>query len=208
MGSYETKNKGDLRVRRTYKLLSEALLSLLLERSFEEIFVTDICERAMVHRTTFYKHFEDKYHLLDFCVQELIRTFEGDGTHLYSAESMKDYYMGLIRKSLEYMAVHKELFLTGILRAGNNSMLPMLNLSVNNLIQTKLQENEKLGVYHKIPNPVIAQFYSGALISASIWWLESDTPISIDEMVHYISLLINEKSYTFTDEALPQHTEL
>jgi hypothetical protein len=121
---------------------------------------------------------------------------------------MKDYYMGLIRKSLEYMADNKELFLTGILRAGNNSVLPMLNLSVNNLIQTKLQENEKLGVYHKIPNPVIAQFYSGALISASIWWLESDTPISIDEMVHYISLLINEKSYTFTGEALPEHTEL
>ncbi|QOX64577.1 TetR family transcriptional regulator [Anoxybacterium hadale] len=204
MGSYETKNKGDLRVRRTYKLLSQALLSLLLERSFEEIFVTDICERAMVHRTTFYKHFEDKYHLLDFCVQELIRTFEGDGTHLYSAETMKEYYMGLIRKSLEYMADNKELFLTGILRAGNNSVLPMLNLSVNNLIQTKLQENEKLGVYHKIPNPVIAQFYSGALISASIWWLENDTPISIDEMVHYISLLINEKSYTFTEDALPE----
>ncbi len=203
MGSYETKNKGDLRVRRTYKLLSQALLSLLLERSFEEIFVTDICDRAMVHRTTFYKHFEDKYHLLDFCVQELIRTFEGDEDHLLSAELMKDYYMGLIRKSLEYMADNKELFLTGILRAGNNSVLPMLNLSVNNLIQTKLEENEARGVYHSIPCPVIAQFYSGALISASIWWLENNTPISIDEMVRYISLLINEKSYTYTEPAPP-----
>lgn len=199
MAAYETKNKGDLRVRRTYKLLSQALLSLLLEKSFEEIFVTDICERAMVHRTTFYKHFEDKYHLLDFCVQELIRTFEGDEKLLISAENMKDYYMGLIRKSLEYMIENKELFLTGILRAGNNSVLPMLSRSIYNLIETKLKENEKLGIYHKVPCSVIAQFYAGALMSASIWWLESDTPISIDEMVSYISLLINEKSYTFTE---------
>lgn len=196
MVSSDTKNKEDLRVRRTYKLLSQALLSLLLERSLEEIYVTDICERAMVHRTTFYKHFEDKYHLLDFCVQELIHTFEGDGNHLPSTSNMKDYYMGLIRKSLEYMAENKKLFLTGILRAGNNSVLPMLNRSVNNLIQAKLQENEKLGVYHSVPCPVIAQFYSGALISASIWWLENDTSITIDEMVCYMSLLINETSYT------------
>lgn len=189
------KSKVDLRVRRTYKLLSQALLSLLLEKSFEEIFVTDICERAMVHRTTFYKHFEDKYHLLDFCVKELIRTFEGDSDNLSSFENMKDYYMGLIRKSLIYMMDNKKLFLTGILRAGNNSVLPMLNRSVYHLIESKLIDNEKLGYHHKIPCPIISQFYSGALISASIWWLESDTPISIDEMVHYISLLINETGY-------------
>jgi AcrR family transcriptional regulator len=104
MEKLNEKKKEDLRIRRTYKLLSEALLSLLLEKSFEEIFVTDICERAMVHRTTFYKHFEDKYHLLDFCVKELISNFEGDEQELNSISSMKDYYMGLIRKSLEYMA--------------------------------------------------------------------------------------------------------
>lgn len=188
--------KEDLRVRRTYKLLSQALLSLLLEKSFEEIFVTDICEKAMVHRTTFYKHFEDKHHLLDFCVKEMISNFEGDDDYQFNTnESMKEYYMSLIRKSLVYLADNKDLLLTGILRAGNNSALPMLHRSVYNLIETKLQENEKLGFYHTIPRSIIAQFYSGALISASIWWLENDTPISIDKMVQYISLLISEKNY-------------
>jgi AcrR family transcriptional regulator len=187
--------KEDLRVRRTYKLLSQALMSLLLEKSFEEIFVTDICERAMVHRTTFYKHFEDKYHLLDFCVKELICNFEGEDYRLDSNESMKDYYMGLIRKSLKYMSENRDLLLTGILRAGNNSALPMLHRSVNHLIETKLLENEKMGYIHTIPLSIVSQFYSGALISASIWWLENGTPISIDEMVRYISLLINETGY-------------
>ncbi len=188
--------KEDLRVRRTYKLLSQALLSLLLEKSFEEIFVTDICERAMVHRTTFYKHFEDKYHLLDFCVKEMISSFEGeDDYQIDSNESMKDYYMSLIRKSLVYISENKELLLTGILRAGNNSALPMLHRSVYNLIETKLRDNEKRGFHHTIPLPIIAQFYSGALISASIWWLENETPISIDQMVQYISLLINGTSF-------------
>jgi len=195
MEKLNEKKKEDLRIRRTYKLLSEALLSLLLEKSFEEIFVTDICERAMVHRTTFYKHFEDKYHLLDFCVKELISNFEGDEQELNSISSMKDYYMGLIRKSLDYMADHKELLLTGILRAGNNSAYPMLHRSVSHLIELKLLDNERLGYHHKVPCSIIAEFYAGALLSAAIWWLENDTAISIDDMVLYISLLINEKGY-------------
>ncbi len=57
--------QADLRVRRTHKLLWEALMAELSERAFEEITVTDICERAMVHRTTFYKHYADKYALLE-----------------------------------------------------------------------------------------------------------------------------------------------
>src|SRR5690606_35602965 len=36
----------------------------MAEHEFESITVTNICERAMVHRTTFYKHYEDKYGLL------------------------------------------------------------------------------------------------------------------------------------------------
>lgn len=193
----ENSKKEDLRIRRTFKLLSQALMSLLLEKSFEEIFVTDICERAMVHRTTFYKHFEDKYHLLDFCVKELVKTFEVETDQLKSSDTMKDYYMGLIRKSLMYMMDNKKLFLTGIIKSGN--VLPMLHRSVYQLIEIKLTENEKLGFHHTIPCPIIAQFYSGALITASIWWLENDTPISIDEMVKYISLMINETGYVIKE---------
>ena len=50
----------DLRQRKTRKLLVEALAQLLEEKSFQELSVTDICRRAMVHRTTFYAHFNDK----------------------------------------------------------------------------------------------------------------------------------------------------
>src|SRR5262245_4716333 len=60
----------DLRVRRTYKFLWEALIAVMTERDFESITVTDICERAMVHRTTFYKHYEDKYGLLYHGIQD------------------------------------------------------------------------------------------------------------------------------------------
>ena len=66
----------DLRQRRTRKLLADALLSLLEERPLSEISVVDICQRAMVHRTTFYAHFDDKLTLLRYAVDELQKYFE------------------------------------------------------------------------------------------------------------------------------------
>ena len=55
--------KTDMRVVRTRTLLKNALLELLAENSLEKITVMDICEKSMIHRATFYKHFEDKYQL-------------------------------------------------------------------------------------------------------------------------------------------------
>ena len=45
--------------------LSNALLELLKTKSFDNIKVTEICDKALIHKTTFYNHFEDKYELLD-----------------------------------------------------------------------------------------------------------------------------------------------
>ena len=60
----------DLRVKRTRKLLQQALRELLQEQSFTGIRVVDITERATVNRATFYAHFPDKYALLDSMLRE------------------------------------------------------------------------------------------------------------------------------------------
>ena len=76
----------DLRQRKTRKLLVEALAQLLEEKSFQELSVTDICRRAMVHRTTFYAHFNDK--------QELLRYLLENKEKVISRESLLDNVWG------------------------------------------------------------------------------------------------------------------
>ena len=44
---------------------------MMEEESIEKISVIDLCNKAMVNRATFYAHFEDKYHLLTFALEEL-----------------------------------------------------------------------------------------------------------------------------------------
>ena len=63
-------DKTDLRIIKTKKVLFDALLQLMKEKTFEEIKVSDICNKALVNRSTFYAHFNDKYELLVAMLEE------------------------------------------------------------------------------------------------------------------------------------------
>lgn len=56
--------KLDRRVARTRRGLRDALVTLILERGWDTVTVSDVCERADVGRSTFYLHFADKENLL------------------------------------------------------------------------------------------------------------------------------------------------
>lgn len=51
----------------------------------------------------------------------------------------------------------------------------------------------------KLPIPVIAEFYAGAVIALSTWWLENDMPFPEEEMVKYVDLMINNKDEVSED---------
>jgi AcrR family transcriptional regulator len=61
----------DLRVLRTRKLLQKALIERTSEKGFANVTVHDIAEQAMVNRSTFYRHYLDKYDLLRQYLEEI-----------------------------------------------------------------------------------------------------------------------------------------
>jgi AcrR family transcriptional regulator len=63
-GKKSTTQPEDRRVQRTRKLLSDALVSLILEKGYDQVSIQDIIDRANVGRSTFYLHYENKEQLL------------------------------------------------------------------------------------------------------------------------------------------------
>lgn len=86
-------NESDRRIRKTKKALREALASLLTEKELSSITVSELAEKADIHRGTFYAHYQDVYDLFDqiekSVIKELAELIESDGeytvTGLYTA---------------------------------------------------------------------------------------------------------------------------
>ncbi|RJX37034.1 TetR/AcrR family transcriptional regulator [Paenibacillus pinisoli] len=62
----------DRRIARSKVALRDALLTLMSEKSFSAITITEIVERANYNRGTFYTHYENKEGLLDEVISELL----------------------------------------------------------------------------------------------------------------------------------------
>src|SRR5215472_9524879 len=105
-----SRSQTDLRVRRTHKLLWEALMALLSTRAFEEITVRDICERAMVHRTTFYKHYEDKYALLEQGMRQMYDELVAAEVHVPPSEFSLDHPPPYFIRLFEHVAEHQQFY--------------------------------------------------------------------------------------------------
>jgi AcrR family transcriptional regulator len=65
----------DRRIRRTRKLIQEALFSLMKETPYQKIRINQITERADISRSTFYLHYETKDDLLLSVVDEIIEDY-------------------------------------------------------------------------------------------------------------------------------------
>jgi AcrR family transcriptional regulator len=90
--------KLDPRVKRTRSLILQAFGELLGQKNFEAISVQDVTDKAQINRATFYKHFVDKYALLDYAISQMfLREIEKrtlDACH-YTPENLKNLIMAV-----------------------------------------------------------------------------------------------------------------
>lgn len=75
MAEHRKMNHNDRRVKRTKKALYEALLSLLEEKTINEITVTELTTLADVNRATFYFYYTDLIDMLQQIQNEAYESF-------------------------------------------------------------------------------------------------------------------------------------
>jgi AcrR family transcriptional regulator len=176
----------DLRVRRTHKLLWEALMAELSERTIEEITVSDICERAMVHRTTFYKHYEDKYALLEQGIRQMYDDLLAEEEHKppssYSVEHPPPYIIRLF----EHAAQHQRFYKLMVCGEGIGRFQKLVKEYIAAVVSAKVHELPHANQQFAVPIDMHAHFVSGATLSLLAWWLEHDMPFTPHQMAQYL----------------------
>lgn len=180
--------KEDLRITKTKKLLYETLISLMEEKSFEEIKVSDICKKALINRSTFYSHYSDKYELF----MELINTlklslFNSLNTNINNVNT-REYFIELICILLNHIDEKKNIYYSILINNRNSIITDIILDVVSKDINSRIT-NDKIST-NNIPTEIVSKFYLGAVISIGIEYLESKNKYSKEDMIKYIDKLI------------------
>ncbi|MGE7635447.1 TetR/AcrR family transcriptional regulator [Bacillus paramycoides] len=183
----------DLRVRRTHKLLWESLFELMTQpkQKYSSITINQICDRAMVHRTTFYKHFEDKDALLAF------------GFEKYQEEASTIPLLDRLSKPFQVMEQflhHKEISEIFESQMDDEQFSNFVHSHTREMKKQENQELNRICKIHIIPDELIIEFYSGVITTLSAWWFQNRKSVSAEEMDKYFHQMINQDIFQFERE--------
>lgn len=188
----------DRRSQRTRRMLTAALVELMLEKRFEDISVQDILDRADIGRSTFYGHFSSKEALLYSSLGDMLH-----GLELHMAEEGEAKgggeapgggivllpSLGLFRHIKQHQRLYRALFSSSSLEPITQNLQQQLaQVVARNLgVRAKAAPNRPPAV----PLPILADFVAGAFLTLLRGWLEGNdaySPEQIDAMFQQMVL--------------------
>lgn len=168
-----------MRVTRTIRDFENALLTLLEKNSFEHLTVDQICQEALLHRSSFYRYFSDKYDLLEQTlnaqINKLTEDTDSEGDIIKQLLVYIDQHQDVVRH-LAPNSARSSLY-TEILNILSQILLERRNLKTNDPIIVALQKAE---------NPeMLAYAISGAIIGTFYWWQGNNYDVPTDDVVTF-----------------------
>jgi AcrR family transcriptional regulator len=174
----------DRRVRRTRRLLQEALLALLREKGYDKVTVRDLLDRADLGRATFYAHFRDKDDLLVSSFRDVRETLRQRLAALAGAQPRGPTAGAEVLRALfEHAAGQRGLYRAVIGERGSAAVLRDLREQLAGLLREHLEQAAaRRGVPPVVPPEVTVQVLVGALLGALTWWLDADSGYTAEQM--------------------------
>lgn len=120
----------------TKKLLAQSFAQLAREKQIDDITVNDIVELCGISRTTFYRHFADKYELMNWIFDQYIESL----TYRYSHISC---YKALMFDIATFFGENRELFLRMLDYNGQNSFKEYFLAKTAEYVSTMLKRIQK-----------------------------------------------------------------
>ena len=180
----------DLRVRRTRKLLMQALIELTIEKGFTALTVQDIADRAMVNRATFYRHYLDKHDLLDKYMQEVYE-LTADQEPLPAASSYAEAGgppVGIVRM-LEHVRRHADFYRVMLGAQGDPAFVAGIRRYSEQRLRSLLPGDMMPLKPGSPPLDLCLSYIAHAGIGALIWWLQAQQPQSPEQIADWLNQL-------------------
>ena len=166
----------------------DSLVSLIIEKGFDAITVKDIADRAMINRTTFYNHYEDKTDLLERGMEEVLDNLrDTNSTPNPDAErALRDDPPQALVAMFRHVADNEKFYLAMLGPHGVSGFAARLKKDSELIIRERL---EFLASHSKgkpaVPLEIAIQYAVSSYTGIVSWWLERHMPYSPEEVARY-----------------------
>lgn len=163
----------DLRVQRTRKLLQQALFELTIEHGFSGVTVLDIAKRAMVNRSTFYRHYLDKYDLLDQYMDDLEAEISA------AAKLHMDEVPAGLLLLIRHVQMNAAFYRVMLGAKGDQAFTHRFQQLSQNRYRYVFA---KIGITDETEIGFKLSYISNAVVGVILWWLENNQPITPEQL--------------------------
>ena len=176
-----TSAKADRRILRTRDTLGDALVELMQEKTFDEITVQEVLDRAGVGRSTFYAHYRDKDDLFLSDVED----FFGGMATLLTRHGASAKRVAPVRELFAHIAEAREFYAALV---ASEKVRDVLELG-QGFFARSIEERLLLAGVTMEPAPLKAQAHAlaGALFALLEWWIDhgmAAQPEAMDALFH------------------------
>nr|WP_309101791.1 TetR/AcrR family transcriptional regulator [Fredinandcohnia onubensis] len=176
--------KVDRRIIKSQEAIKKALIELMSEKSFDNITIQDISDRANVNRGTIYLHYLDKFDLLDKLIDEHINKLKEISE---SACEMEWLDASLI--FFEYFETHYLFFSTMLASKGaapsfRSKFLEYVMEGFKDELHKTSEKNEGLS------EDVIVKFAANAYVGVLESWLKDGMPSPPQSIAKELGILL------------------
>ena len=180
--------KMDRRIQRTFEQLTDALPQLLLRKDWSQITVQELCDEAMIRRTTFYQHFQDKHDFMRWRMRERLKEFSAYIDGVVPPQDPGEHFLLLSMRVLDYMNQHQP-FERVVMETGERGlrMLEGFLRHCADEVVVRLNERDAMspaGDSRAIP--ILTEFWVGGLVAVMRWWYANGKPCTAEELIHYL----------------------
>lgn len=176
-------NRNDPRVIKTLRQIDDALLTCLKSTSQQKLTVDQLCETALINRSTFYKYYLDKYDLIENYLERVLNDFKeqisGDFITASVPHIDDETYITSFGNLLTFINDHREQYQT-IWRADiERNIYEEMTMLIHHAIYQQMLESVPNDKKKKAYCDYYAYLFSSNVMALVHWWFMNDSVISI-----------------------------
>ena len=201
--------KEDLRVIKTLDSVDQSLLENLKKTPFNKITVEALCEKARINRTTFYKHYRDKYELLDNYLARVLEEFRIKNDVVFvdaDPETInEDKYKLPFRDTVDFIISKKDVYeILWTAQIDRNIFDEMVQTISESIIKRRIKQHPEIKTDTEkfFKTSLFANLFAYNHLVSVRWWLANDYVISKAELYRLFDNMMREGLFKVFKEQL------